>query len=41
MLRIRLPYPARSLSPNARRVWQASLKPKRIKEAQLQIRTGI
>ena len=29
MLRIRLPFPARSLSPNARRVWQASLKPKR------------
>ena len=28
MLRIRLPFPARSLSPNARRVWQASLKPK-------------
>ena len=28
MLRIRLPFPARSLSPNSRRVWQASLKPK-------------
>ena len=28
MLRIRLPYPDRRLSPNARRVWQASLKPK-------------
>ena len=29
MLRIRLPYPDRRLSPNARRVWQASLTPKR------------
>ena len=29
MLRIRLPFPDRRLSPNARRVWQASLKPKR------------
>ena len=29
MLRIRLPFPARSLSPNSRRVWQASLTPKR------------
>ena len=29
MLRIRLPFPARSLSPNVRRVWQASLKPKK------------
>ena len=28
MLRIRLPFPDRKLSPNARRVWQASLKPK-------------
>jgi len=29
MLRIRLPFPARELSPNARRVWQASLTPKK------------
>jgi len=30
MLRIRLPYPARSLSPNRRnKMWQASLKPKK------------
>ena len=29
MLRIRLPYPDRALNPNTRRVWQASLKPKR------------
>ena len=29
MLRIRLPFPDRKLSPNSRRVWQASLKPKR------------
>ena len=29
MLRIRLPFPDRRLSPNARRVWQASLTPKR------------
>ena len=29
MLRIKLPYPDRALNPNVRRVWQASLKPKR------------
>ena len=29
MLRIRLPYPDRSLNPNVRRVWRASLTPKR------------
>ena len=29
MLRIKLPYPDRSLNPNVRRVWQASLKPKK------------
>ena len=29
MLRIRLPFPNRELNPNTRRVWQASLKPKR------------
>ena len=29
MLRIRLPYPDRALNPNTRRVWQASLKPKK------------
>jgi len=29
MLRIRLPFPDRKLSPNARRVWQASLTPKK------------
>ena len=29
MLRIRLPYPDHALNPNTRRVWQASLKPKR------------
>ena len=30
MLRIRLPWPARSLSPNRRnKMWQASLKPKK------------
>ena len=29
MLRIRLPYPDRLLNPNTRRVWQASLKPKK------------
>ncbi len=29
MLRIRLPFPDRRLSPNARRVWQASLTPKK------------
>ena len=29
MLRIRLPYPDRALNPNVRRVWQASLKPKK------------
>ena len=28
MLRVKLPFPDRRLSPNARRVWQASLKPK-------------
>ena len=29
MLRVRLPFPDRKLNPNARRVWQASLKPKK------------
>ena len=29
MLRIRLPFPDRKLNPNVRKVWQASLKPKR------------
>ena len=29
MLRIKLPYPDRALNPNTRRVWQASLKPKK------------
>ena len=29
MLRIRLPFPDRALNPNARRVWQASLTPKK------------
>ena len=29
MLRIRLPFPARELNPNTRKVWQASLTPKR------------
>ena len=29
MLRIRLPFPDRALNPNTRRVWQASLKPKK------------
>ena len=29
MLRIRLPDPDRALNPNVRRVWQASLKPKK------------
>ena len=28
MLRIRLPFPDRSLNPNVRKVWQASVKPK-------------
>ena len=29
LLRVRLPFPDRRLSPNVRRVWQASLIPKR------------
>ena len=29
MLRIRLPYPDRALNPNTRRVWQASVKPRK------------
>lgn len=29
MLRIRLPFPDRALNPNTRRVWQASLTPKK------------
>jgi len=29
MLRVRLPYPDRRLSPNVPKVWQASLNPKR------------
>ena len=29
MLRVRLPFPARSLNPNVCKVWQASLTPKK------------